>query len=85
MGATLDVAAAPISPEGRRLLRHASLHARHARLQQVFRGLRAQAARTGDTVSGRELSHTLAGLERELEAVRRELRHLGQAPPSGRD
>jgi hypothetical protein len=79
MAATL-VSAAPITPDGRRLLRHASLHARHARLEQVVRGLRAQAARTGDTVSGRELAETLSAFERELDAVRRELRHLGHQP-----
>ncbi len=82
MGTATDVAAAPVSAEGRRLLRHASLHARHARLEQVVRGLRARAALTGDTVSGRELGRALAGFEREREAARREVRRLGLRPPS---
>lgn len=80
MAAALDVVAPRISAQGRDLLRDAHLQVRHTRLEHILRELRLRDVDAGD----RTRASVLAGFERELEAVRRELRALSERDASPR-
>jgi hypothetical protein len=69
LAASADVAAlSRISGAGRALLRHTTLYQREARLAQAMRELRRREPASAE----------IAGFERELSAVRRELQQLNR-------